>query len=197
MAPIENRHQNAKVDAHNSSAKRRVDIKELIDNVVTALSDVAKLPEAKILPVSIGRCIQQVANTTTTPDNVEVVQEFPENLPAVWADENQIAIAFRNLLRNARDAMPRGGRITISARQVDSQLAISFRDEGVGIPAEDIGLITEPFYSTKARGIGLGLAITRGIVASLQGTIRFETPSCGGTCFIVNLPFEDVPETEV
>ena len=105
-------------------------------------------------------------------DGIEVAVDCPPGLPQALGDGDQLRIALGNLIRNARDAMPQGGRLTISGRAVDGVVEVSVADTGVGIAAEDLARIMEPLYSTKARGLGLGLAITRSIVEKNQGSLR-------------------------
>jgi len=100
-----------------------------------------------------------------------------------------------NLIVNAIEASPPKEVVSVDAILADDHLELVVTDHGMGIPEEMKTRLFEPFSTTKNRkttgGLGLGLAITQGIVSSLQGTIRFESPSPGGTAFIVNLPLEN------
>lgn len=99
-----------------------------------------------------------------------------------------------NLIVNAIEASPPGELVRVDAAVADDQLELVVTDRGPGISPEIETRLFEPFCTTKARkatgGLGLGLAITRGIVTALRGTIRFESMSSGGTAFIVNLPLQ-------
>lgn len=159
----------------------------LIDNVVTALSDVAKMPEPKVGPLSIRKLLHGVVQSMTIPDNVNVIWDLPDDLPKILVDANQIPIVFRNLVRNARDAMEGGGELTIRASSVDSHVSIQIADTGIGIAPDDLKRIMEPLYSTKARGMGLGLAITRAIVEKNRGEVRVESTLGEGSRFTVIL----------
>lgn len=165
----------------------------LIDNVITALSDVAKLPDAAHEPLSLPTCLGEVAHSISCPANVEIDLRLPADLPLVLADPHQLPIAFKNLIRNARDAMPNGGVIAITADARDGHVHVRIRDEGVGIPAEDLPHIMEPLFSTKARGMGLGLAITKAIVEKNLGTIQAESQLGMGSTFIVRLSQSSPP----
>src|SRR5262249_48073436 len=114
----------------------------------------------------------------------------PPALPDALADFDQIRIVFGNLIRNAREAMPEGGRLTISARaaQADgSCLDVAIADMGVGIAPDVLGHIMEPLYSTKAKGLGLGLAITRSILEKNKGSLRVASQPGQGSTFTVRL----------
>jgi two-component system, NtrC family, sensor kinase len=115
--------------------------------------------------------------------------ELAARLPPVRADEAQLRAALMNLLRNSREAMPRGGSIVVTTRAAEGGgVEVEVRDTGGGIPAEALPRIFEAFYSTKEKGTGLGLAFTQQVVQEHGGTIRCESSPGGGTSFIVRLP---------
>lgn len=159
----------------------------LIDNVITALSDVAKLPEPNMKPQDIESILRDVVRATSIEASVDVQFHFPSDLPSVLADEHQIPIVFRNLVRNARDAMREEGQLTIEAKATDGWVAVSVSDTGHGIPEDQLDKILEPLYSTKARGMGLGLAITRTIIDKNKGQLAIESQPGVGSKFTVRL----------
>ncbi len=158
-----------------------------IDNVVTALSDVAKLPEAKLTPVDMEKIVQAAVSSSNLLSNIHVTFDLPEDLPKVLVDEQQIVIAIKNLIRNAREAMEQGGTLTISATAGDERVELTVSDTGIGVPLEDIDRILEPLYTTKARGMGLGLSITRAIVEKNLGTLRIQSEPGKGSRFSIGL----------
>ncbi len=113
----------------------------------------------------------------------------------VIADRSQLEQVLLNLAVNARDAMPRGGALTISTRVADDMAAIDVRDRGVGMTAEVHARIFEPFYTTKAegRGTGLGLAMVYGIVVQSGGRVDVTTAPDVGSTFTVLLPRTEQP----
>jgi PAS domain S-box-containing protein len=120
---------------------------------------------------------------------VRVERVFSPDLPEVEMEDTQLRIAFQNLLRNAFDAMPEGGRLVVRTRKShDEGVAVDIEDEGVGISAEDQSMIFTPFFTTKATGTGLGLALTQQILSEHHGTIRFSSQEKNGTTFHVELP---------
>lgn len=174
-----------KVKEHLERIDRQV---SLIDNVITALSDVAKLPEADLKPVDIEKLLREVANTTTIPSNIRQLFKFASELPRGLADENQIPIAFRNLVRNARDAMPDGGDLTLGAELKNDYIEAFVADTGNGIPNDKVEQILDPLYTTKARGMGLGLAITRAVVIKNNCVLNIESQVGKGSCFTIQIP---------
>ncbi|HVM44876.1 MAG TPA: ATP-binding protein, partial [Candidatus Thermoplasmatota archaeon] len=118
---------------------------------------------------------------------VEVVAQLSGTAP-LWVDRGGLQRVVINLLVNAADAMPRGGRVFVTTREADGCAVLEVQDEGTGIPPEVEGRIFDPFFTTKAEGTGLGLAITRRIVQSHGGDISFVTRLGRGTTFTVCLP---------
>ncbi len=159
----------------------------LIDNVITVLSDVAKLPDPSVSALATREILEEVIGQVSLPPEISVDLRIPDEEEAIVADRNQIPIVFKNLLRNARDAMPGGGTIIISTARAGDHLAITVRDTGVGIATEELARILEPLYSTKARGMGLGLAICKSIVEKNGGRLKIASELGKGSEFTVEL----------
>jgi len=157
------------------------------DSTITALSNFAKLPLPNRTPFAVEQCVRDALDITPMPENVQVKIDCPSSLPPAMADGDQIRIVFANLIRNAREAMPEGGRLTVTARAVDGVLETTVADTGVGIPAELLGRVMEPLYSTKARGLGLGLSIARAILEKNGGSLRAASEPGRGSAFTVFL----------
>jgi two-component system, NtrC family, sensor kinase len=114
--------------------------------------------------------------------------EVEPNLPLVDIDETQLRQALVNLIRNAREALPKGGHIRLSVSLHDGVLTIDVEDDGPGVPDAVRPSIFDPFYTTKRHGTGLGLAVTRSIVEAHGGKITCEPRAGGGTRFRISLP---------
>ncbi|MBV8316973.1 MAG: hypothetical protein JOZ53_18700 [Planctomycetaceae bacterium] len=160
---------------------------ELADNAITALSRFAKMPVPNLCPIRLATCVREVLEMNPSHGGVEVEVDIPAGLSPVLADVDQLRIVFGNLIRNAFDAMPSGGRLVIEARQADGAVEVAIRDSGTGIPPESLSRIMEPLYSTKARGLGLGLAIARSILEKNQGSLRVTSQVGHGSTFTVRL----------
>jgi two-component system sensor kinase FixL len=174
-----------KVREHLERIDRQV---TLIDNAVTALSDVAKLPDANLKPVDLEPILRSVVDSVALPPEIKVTFEFPDELPQARIDQNQIVIGFRNLIRNAREAIPEAGTIRVAAVTYDDRIEVSVSDTGTGIPAELMEQVLEPLFTTKARGMGLGLSITKAIVEKNRGILSVESDVGRGSCFRFSLP---------
>jgi signal transduction histidine kinase len=160
---------------------------ELADNVITSLSNFARMPMPNLRPVPVESMVQEALEINPSGDLVEVTTEFPPGSPHALGDGDQLRIALGNLIRNARDAMPQGGRLMISCRAGGGLIELSVADTGVGIPPGDLTRIMEPLYSTKARGLGLGLAIARSIVEKNQGSLHVTSELGRGSVFTIRL----------
>ena len=121
------------------------------------------------------------------PHSIDVSIEYSEAIPFALGDSDQLKIVFANLFRNARDAMPNGGNLSVDAKESDGEIAISVTDTGVGIEPELLGRVMEPLFTTKARGIGLGLAMARAIVDKNNGSLDVKSKPGQGTTFFVHL----------
>jgi len=119
---------------------------------------------------------------------VEVVRDLAPDLQAITGDEAQLRAVIHNLVRNSREAMPGGGALTVRTRQAGEGIDLQVADTGGGMPPEVLARVFEPFYTTKERGTGLGLAYARRVVAEHGGTIRCESSPGRGTVFTLHLP---------
>ena len=152
-----------------------------IDLAPVALRDVATQAEAVARPAAAGK------RHTLTLD-------VPGDLPRVLADRDRLGQVLINLLDNAVKFTPEGGRIEVSARPSSGRVVLSVKDNGVGIPPEDIGRIFERFYRVgrsrdrREGGTGLGLAIAKHLTQAMGGTIEVESRPGSGTTFRVSLP---------
>ncbi len=132
---------------------------------------------------------------------VEISVSLDAALPRTMIDEGQIAQVFINIVINALDAMPDGGRLTVTTRQDHDDMGkdailIEIADSGVGIPSEELQKIFDPFYTTKEEGIGtgLGLSLSYNIIKRFKGDIKVESEVKRGTIFTVVLPVEKEKE---
>lgn len=159
----------------------------LCDVVITALSNFARLPLPELKPVVLGEFFAAILDRSPVAGQYALRIDIPESVPPVLADNSQLEIVFGNLLRNACEAMPDGGRIAIEAVRSGDRVRVTVRDNGPGIAAEHLTRVMDPFFSTKARGIGLGLPLSRAIVERNSGQLTVESEPGRGAAFTVTL----------
>ncbi|WFB35794.1 ATP-binding protein [Kiritimatiellota bacterium B12222] len=117
-----------------------------------------------------------------------VEKEYPEEVPSLQLDKGQMHQAFYNLIRNAIQAMTKGGILTLRIHMSEHGVAVSFADTGSGIEAEDLGALFDAYRTTKEEGTGLGLMIVQRIMQDHGGQIEIETRPKQGTTFTLLLP---------
>jgi signal transduction histidine kinase len=130
-------------------------------------------------------------NTRAETSNVRILSSYAPGIPEVRS--GNLFQVFCNLIKNALDAMPDGGQLTISTRlAADNTVVVEFRDTGAGFAPENAKVIFEPFFTTKdkGKGTGLGLAICKDIIERYNGRITAENAPGGGSIFTVYLPVE-------
>lgn len=163
----------------------------LAEQVIMALSDFAKLPLPETEPVPVRRLVDDVLALRDVPPGIEVELVGLDDCPPVAGDARQLAIVLGNLVGNAIDVLSDGGRIRVSAICAGGQVRLEITDDGPGLDPAVVHRVFEPFYSTKVRGMGLGLAMCRAIVENHGGVIRASSPPGSGACFTVTLPGGD------
>jgi signal transduction histidine kinase len=129
------------------------------------------------------------------PEAIKINLVHKEGFPRIEADPDQIKQVLINLICNAMDAMPHGGELMISARQInDREIELRLEDTGVGIASEDMARLFQPFFTTKEKGTGLGLAICYRIIQGHHGTITAQSNTGQGSVFLIKLPLRQTVE---
>ena len=146
-----------------------------------------------ICEVDLGELAQEailLVNREARHKKIDVNLDVDPSARLLWTDPNQVRQILINLLTNAVQATAEQGRITIQTRSGSKGVILSICDNGIGIPKEDLDKIFEPFFSTKTpkEGTGLGLYVTREIIAKLGGTIEVDSRLGHGTRFDITMP---------
>ena len=174
-----------KVRRHLNLLEKQVDA---CDKTVADVLDFSRPSKLNIEEVDMNQVVQEVVQASTLPRNVEVSTSLADNLSPVIADAGQMGRVLSNLVTNAVQAMPYGGRLTLSTVQRGGFVEVRVADTGVGIPEEKLDKIFEPLFTTKPKGIGLGLAIVKTLVDRQNGTVEVESQVGKDTTFTVKLP---------
>lgn len=165
------------------------------DKIITELLDFARARPLQRTGVDLPILLQDLLEDHPHPENIRVELNCPGDLPAAHVDPIQIKQVISNLVTNAFQAMPEGGQLEISCtaegKAPAEQIQITVEDNGVGIAAGDLDKIFEPLFTTKSRGIGLGLAISRKLVEANQGRIFVRSEEGEWTRFTISLPVVD------
>ena len=158
--------------------------------IASAFSDFAKLPTAKNTKLDLAGILRTNIGLFSNYPNINMIFNLPENPCFVYADEKQLSRVFINLFTNAMQAIPTGtkGLITISIRSMNQKHQIIIQDNGIGMTEEQQNKVFSPNFTTKSSGMGLGLAMVKNIVESVNGNITFSSREGIGTTFMIELP---------
>lgn len=167
---------------------------ERINSIVGEFLVLAKPSAAVFIEQDVKVLIKDVVtliNTQSILNNVQIFVEFEKNLPMVSCEVNQLKQVFLNILKNAIEAMPKGGNIDVKVKEKEKEeglISIKIKDQGVGIPQDRISTLGEPFYTTKEKGTGLGLMTCFKIIESHNGELKITSKINEGTTIEVILP---------
>lgn len=154
---------------------------EAMKNLVNAFRDYARLPAPELQPLDLAALLREVL-TLYESAALRIRLQVAEDLPPVLGDASQIRQIIHNMLQNAQDAVAgqEDGEITLIIRRDGDRVLMVFRDNGPGFPAEVLARAFEPYFTTKSKGTGLGLAMVKKIVAEHGGDVRVANRDVGG-----------------
>jgi PAS domain S-box-containing protein len=168
-------------------------------NAEKIISDLLEFSHTKSVDqerVPVKELLQTVFERFPAPENIAVIFNIPTDLPPVFADPRHLKQVFGNLIVNACQAMAltdaagemQGGTLTLSAKKKGEEIAIAVTDTGMGISAENMAKLFEPLFTTKAKGIGLGLAVSKRLMEANGGRIEVQSEPGRGSIFTSYLP---------
>lgn len=160
---------------------------DTLTNIASAFSSFARMPEAKMVEVKAKEIILQ---STLLFSDVDISFTCDDEGMKIRGDKDQLVRVMNNLIKNAIQAIPEGRetKIDVSIKQKGESVLISVKDNGTGVPEDKWNKIFEPSFTTKTRGMGLGLAMVKNIIEGLKGEIWFKTKTDEGTTFYISLP---------
>ncbi len=163
--------------------------KELLrsDKIVSELLEFSRRRKPSPEPTDLNGVIEEVLSKVSIPQGIEVVRDSAD-LPTVTADHEQLQSVFLNLISNGIQAMPEGGDLTVKTSHSNGFVKIAISDTGIGIPETNLKKIFDPLFTTKPKGIGLGLSITKNLIENHGGTMDVESTPNKGSTFLVKLP---------
>jgi len=178
-----------------TSEPRLVEFLDIIDDevnaankVITDLLGFSRVAKPAVSPANIAGIIEDALKHTPLPENIELAKDINNNLPMVMVDADQIKQVFINIALNALQAMPEGGHLDIRVSDKGEFVEVEFADTGGGIPKSIMNKIFDPLFTTKAKGVGLGLSVCKSILERHDGDIRVESKVGKGTTFTLSLP---------
>ena len=159
------------------------------ERIISSLLDYARVRSPMRRQVNLNELVRETVTRIAVPENVEIAFHLGESLPPVVADPDQLVQVFSNIILNGCQAMPDGGELVIQSTGDNSRwVEVSVADAGVGISEDVLSKLFEPLFTTKAKGIGLGLPIVKGLVEGHEGVIEVKSQLGVGSTFTVRLP---------
>jgi len=163
------------------------------NKVITDLLGFSRVAKPTVAPANIAGIIEDALKYTPVPENVTLVKDINNNLPMAMVDGEQIKQVFLNIALNALQAMAeKGGRLEIRATDKGKFVEVEFIDTGGGIPDSIKNKIFDPLFTTKAKGVGLGLSVCKTIIERHEGDIKVKSRVGKGTTFTLSLPTEKI-----
>ena len=181
--------------------KSLVKIEEHVERarkVIHGMLGFARRMEPHLEDVEINRVLNETItflDSYAKTNDIIIEKDLMPDLPIIASDRAELQQVFLNLLTNAVDAIGKDGKVFLTSRRIDSEIEVSVRDNGPGVPKEYQSRVFEPFFTTKqsGKGTGLGLSVTYTIVRNMGGTIVLDSEEGNGSTFTVRLPIV-VPE---
>jgi len=167
----------------------------ILDQPNPEIKEMPRTPQPEYSDVQINELLHESIASLSIPEMIELDFKLDPSLDSIKADPHQLNQVFTNLIENALKAMPEGGKLSLKTQPDDHSLdkpaiIVHISDTGVGISKENIEKIFEPLFTTRARGIGLGLSVVQNLIAAHKGDIQVESQLGIGTTFSVILPIE-------
>ncbi|MEH7012959.1 ATP-binding protein [Neobacillus niacini] len=170
-----------------------------IDSIINEFLILAKPQEIRFQEKDICQIMRETVDLLSAQAvlyNVQFDTYYEAKLPLLYCEPNQLKKVFINLIKNAIEVMPSGGKINIAINSLEEQyIQISIKDEGFGIPKDKIKKLGEPFYTTKEKGTGLGLMVSYRIIEEHKGSIQVDSEEGIGTRFQITLPFSHIAKS--
>jgi PAS domain S-box-containing protein len=168
---------------------------EYSNKIVNDLLDFSRDIRLNKSKITVNSVIKETLSRMQIPKKVKISNQTGKT-PAVFVDLHQMNRVFENIIKNALDAMPTGGKLEIESEKKGNWLHIAFKDTGEGILKENLSKLGSPLFTTKAKGVGMGLAICRRLVEAHGGSVSIKSEHGAGTCVTVTLPVELDPQSE-
>jgi signal transduction histidine kinase len=165
-----------------------------LEAMIAEMRDYVRRPSPQKQPEDLEKLIDEVLDLfeDSLKDQKITVHRLPqESLPPLNFDRRQIHQVLINLFKNALEAMPHGGELTIATRRTDDKVEVSLTDTGQGMTPEVRASIFQPYFTTKEKGTGLGLAICQNIVEEHGGCIFAESAPGQGSTFTIQIPVDN------
>jgi signal transduction histidine kinase len=159
------------------------------NKIINDLLEYSREMQLELTEVTPKIIMKEALSLVKVPKNVQV-SDSTRTEPKIKIDVEKVKRVFVNIIKNAIDAMPNGGKLTIETKEADGNLEIAFIDTGIGIPKDFVEKLWTPLFTTKAKGMGLGLAICKRVIEAHGGAISVKSMVGKGSTFMVTIPIQ-------
>jgi PAS domain S-box-containing protein len=160
-------------------------------SIIESILNLTRMKEPYLEKINLSELLTETISASEIPHTIKVVSDFGGQDITINADSEQLRMAFKNIIKNAIDAMEGEGTLIVTARTNNGNAEISFADTGPGITAENMGKVFQPLFSSKAKGIGFGLSIVSMIAEKHGGTVEAKSEEGKGAEIIMELPLAE------
>ncbi len=169
---------------------------QIMEELITRLLEYARPVKVMMAPFNIKRLIDEAVERTVLPPRVDVRISMKPGVSDMIGDYDLLVTALMNIMKNSAEAITHRGMIDIDVNTDDEYTILTIRDSGSGIDERSLDKVLHPFFTTKAQGMGLGLAYVKKIVDAHGGRIRIESARDSGTCITLTFPGDRGPDTQ-
>jgi len=162
-----------------------------LENIVTEVHEFAGAQSATMNPDNMKEVLNQVVTEfgeQARKQDIKLIVKIDKDIPSILMDASQITKAFSNIIENALESMPHGGKLTLGAKLDNANIVTSIEDTGCGIARENLDSVYDPFFTSKTRGAGLGLTMVHQIIMNHSGELKFKSKEGVGTTVTIRLP---------
>jgi len=166
---------------------------ERLENLVTRVSELSNILSPRLMLDDVSNVLNQIVDRfgpRVKKQGVSLETDIRQGLPLAEIDSSQLITAFSNIIENALEAMPNGGKIILKARRDGDHIMITIADTGRGISEKHVDSLYDPFFTSKTRGSGLGLTIVRQVAENHKAGIRIESNEKKGALVALCLPIK-------
>jgi signal transduction histidine kinase len=163
---------------------------DYMNKIVSDLQDYARPLSPEMIDVGLLPFVEKILSSQKIPENIEVWMEIEDGL--TWKiDLTMMTRVIANLISNAIQAMPRGGKLTIASTRTEGEVVLTIKDTGIGISPEIMPRLFEPLFTTKAKGMGFGLVVGKRLLEAQGGNLIINSWVDKGTVVVIRMPFRE------
>lgn len=161
------------------------------DRIITSMIDFARMPTNELKESDIRQVVENSISGITMGDQIQINREFEKDMPTLYLDSSMVSKTLAALFENSKESMPDGGTLDITAEITNRRMVLRIRDDGHGIDSSELSKVFDPLFSTRNRGVGLGLPVARQVVRRHGGALDISSTPGVGTTVTLSFPISE------